>query len=90
MIDEETELTRLEAGEKVILYHHKILSVAVEDLEADVFQEEMRKALVGQVCSSPASRTEFFDHGITLRNRYLDRNERLISEVDLSASDSDS
>lgn len=89
MIDPETELLPVQSAEGLLVYNYRLVGYSAAQLDAAKFAAGARRRVVQGACTTPQTREDFLDKGVTLRYAYFDRDRRPIAAVDVKPSDCD-
>lgn len=90
MVDRHTELMTTIGMPNTFVYQYRIHNVSVDDLtpakitELEQFQ---RKQILNLACTTPETRNNLLDRGVTLRYQYADANDRAFARVDIKTAD---
>jgi len=86
MVDPDTELTSVQASDRLLTYNHRLVNLRAEDLEPS-FLETLRPGVLGTVCSSRSLRDAFLEPGVTLRWTYSDRDGQFLVAIEVAPRD---
>lgn len=86
MIDRDTELTKVDAGKALLIYHHRLVNV--EHALFERYQIEiLNNAVKRQVCASAVTRQNYLDKGVRVRMTYADKKGQPLTSVIVSSAD---
>ena len=89
MVDSETELMNTVGLDGVVVYNYRLVNTLKDDVKPDVFVESLRPQVVQQACTTPATREDLLQDGITMRFVYHDRDKSYLASLDVSIDDCD-
>ncbi len=87
MIDDQTELVKLEGLEGVLVYHYRLTKVLPGQISDEILLQRVRPAIAANACSHDESRERFLDNGVAIRHAYSDARGGAIVAFDISADD---
>lgn len=87
MIDEQTELVKLEGIEGILVYHYRLPTIKPDQITSAYLIEQLRPSVTNNTCSITDTRENFLDKGVTLRYIYKDLNNGEIAQFDVAVSD---
>jgi len=87
MIDDQTELVKLEGLEGVLVYHYRLTEVMPGQISSETLVQRLSPMISANTCADPESRERFLENGIDIRHVYSDSQNGMIGEFDVSASD---
>jgi hypothetical protein len=87
MIDEQTELVRVEGLDGVLVHHLRLKQVGAGRISGEILAARMRPAISAKACADSESRERFLENGVILRYAYAERDGTPIAEVEVSAED---
>lgn len=87
MIDEQTELVKLEGLEGVLVYHYRLTEVVPGQLSSETLVQRLSPMISANTCADPESRERFLENGVAIRYVYSDSQNGMIGEFDVSVSD---
>jgi hypothetical protein len=87
MIDEQTELVKLEGLEGVLVYHYRLPEVHLGQISGETFVRRLGPVVSANTCGNSESRERFLENGVTLRHVYSDSQSVKIGEFDVTLSD---
>ena len=87
MIDDQTELVKLQGLEGVLVYHYRLTKIAPGQISRETLVERLRPTISANACAHPESGERFLDNDIALRYAYSDAEGGTIGAFDVSAND---
>lgn len=87
MVDDQTELFKLDALEGVLVYHYRLAKVPPGQISAEVIVEQLRPTVTSNTCAAKETRDRFLENGVVLRYVYNDSMNGKIGEFDVVAAD---
>lgn len=87
MIDEQTELVKLEGLEGILVYHYRLPTIQPGQLTSAYLIKQLRPSVTDNTCAIPETRDNFINKGVTLRYLYKDLNNGEIAQFDIAESD---
>ena len=87
MIDEQTELVKLEGLEGVLVYHYRLTEVVPGQISSETLVQRLSPMISANTCADPESREQFLENGVSIRHVYSDSQNGMIGEFDVSVSD---
>jgi hypothetical protein len=87
MIDDQTELVKLEGLEGVLVYHYRLKTVSPGQISGESLVQRLRPTISANACAHEDSRERFLENGVALRYAYSDAQGGTIAEFDVSADD---
>ncbi len=87
MIDEQTELVKLEGIEGILVYHYRLPTIKPGQITSTYLIEQLSPSVTSNTCSIAETRENFLDKGVTLRYIYNDLNNGEIARFDIEVSD---
>jgi hypothetical protein len=86
-IDDETELTSVQAQGRVFVYHYQLSKLAATDLNTQAFADKQRQTLVHSLCNNPDTFAGMLQRGVTMRYSYADKNRAPLTSIDVILAD---
>ena len=86
-IDAETELTRTEAQQALLIYNYRLVNVESGQIEASKIDTEVKPKITKTACAEPSIKDTFFKNHVTLRYTYHDKDGGMIGSVDVKPAD---
>jgi hypothetical protein len=87
MMDDQTELVKLQGLEGVLVYHYRLTKIAPGQISRETLVERLRPTISANACAHDESRERFLDNDIALRYAYSDAEGGTIGAFDVSAND---
>ena len=87
VIDEHTELVRVEGLKGVLVYHYRLTQVSSGQVSGETLVQRLRAAVSANACADSESRERFLGNGVVLRYAYSDAENNSIGHFDVSAED---
>ncbi len=87
MIDDQTELVKLEGLEGVLVYHYRLTKIPPGQISAEVLVGQLRPVVTSNTCAVKETRDRFLENGVVLRYVYNDSMNGKIGEFDIVAAD---
>ena len=87
MIDEQTELVKLEGLEGVLVYHYRLTEVVPGQISSETLVQRLSPIISANTWADPESRERFLENGVAIRYVYSDSQNGMIGEFDVSISD---
>ena len=87
MVDEQTELLKLDGLEGVLVYHYRLTKIPPGQISAGDLIERLRPAVATDTCAATETRERFLENGVTLRYVYNDSQNGEIGQFDIAAAD---
>lgn len=87
IFDEQTELVKLEGLEGILVYHYRLPKIKPGQITSSYLIEQLRPSVTDNACSTPETRENFINKGVTLRYLYKDFNDDEIAQIDIAESD---
>jgi hypothetical protein len=87
MIDEDTQLASVGAEPGAIVYHNRLVRVALSAIPVDRLEALARPAVIERACTHPRTRQDLLDRGITMRYEYVDKDGQFVMAFDVTAAD---
>jgi hypothetical protein len=86
MVDQNTELMHVGAGEHgVIVYHYRLLNLDAWKENPRDLVDRLRPDVVTRVCATPATSDGLLRRGVKMRFAYVDRHRYQIAAFDVSS-----
>lgn len=85
MVDEQTELLKLDGLEGVLVYHFRLPKVQPGQITEEHFLERLRPVVTNNACANAELRESFLDNGVSLRYIYADSQDGEIAQFDVTA-----
>jgi len=85
MLDEQTELMKLDGLEGVLVYHFRLPNVQPGQITETHFHERLRPVVTKNICTNQELREKFLDNGVVLRYIYADSQAGKIAQFDVTA-----
>lgn len=85
MVDEQTELLKLDGLEGVLVYHFRLPKVQPGQISEKLFLEQFRPVVTNNACANVELRERFLDNGVALRYIYSDSQDAEIAQFDVTA-----
>jgi hypothetical protein len=67
MMDDQTELVKLQGLEGVLVYHYRLTKIAPGQISRETLVERLRPTISANACAHDESRERFLDNDIALR-----------------------
>lgn len=83
MVDEQTELLKLDGLEGVLVYHFRFPKVQPGQITEEYLLERLRPIVINKACTNEDLRERFLDRGVTLRYIYADSQDSEIAQFDV-------
>ncbi len=87
MIDSVTELSRVRAEGRAIVYEYRLIGIDTLGISPDQIRMLAHAGAAKQSCANPRTRGEFLDRGVVMRYKYFGGNRQLITTFDVTAAD---
>ena len=90
MIEAQTELVSVAVLPNTYVYNNRLVDVEQRDIPSSMLQQlvvETRPAMVSFACSTPETRRDFLDRGVTMSYRYYDKNMTYLMTIDITPPD---
>ncbi len=87
MVDDQTELVKVEGLEGVLVYYYRLPNITPGQLSETYLIEQLRPDVTNQSCTIPDTRERFLENGVTLRYIYSDKYSSEIAQFDVKISD---
>jgi hypothetical protein len=87
MLDDQTELFKLDGLEGILVYHHRLTKVPPGQISVEVLLERVRPVVTSNTCADKDTRDRFLENGVVLRYVYNDSMNGKIGEFDIVAAD---
>lgn len=87
MVDAETELMNAHALDGVIGYNYRMVNFEANELDPQIFIDQVRPATVNSVCTTPETRDSFLKNDITMRYTYYGRSREFVVSFDVTRAD---
>jgi hypothetical protein len=84
MLDSDTELTTVGAGDGVLTYHYRLVHVGISDLDPDELVAELKPATLARACVNPQTRDGLLGQGVTMRFMYVDKHDVHVASFDVT------
>jgi len=84
MIDDQTELVKLEGLEGVLVYHHRLAKVFSGQISGETLVRRLRPLVTSHVCATDEVRKPLLDQGVVIRYVYGDPQGNVVAEFDVS------
>jgi len=86
MVDKETQLEAVGAAESEIIYSYRLINVETDSsLQSRIVS--MKQGMINRNCSTPETRDNLLNKGITMKYDYYDKNRMHITSVEIKPSD---
>jgi hypothetical protein len=83
MVDEQTELSKLDALEGVLVYYYRLPKVQPGQITEKYFQEQICPIVTKNACTNEELRKKFLNKGVVLRYIYIDSQGGEIAQFDV-------
>jgi hypothetical protein len=80
MVDKETELRNVTAGERTIIYNYTLVNYAAEQLNKDKFLATMKDRIESQACQNEKMKI-FWENGVSAQYTYAGNNSRQVGKI---------
>ena len=87
MVDSVTELTRVRAEGRAIVYEYRLVGIDTLAISPDQLRMLVHAGAAKQSCANAQTRGEFLDRGVVMRYKYFGGNRQLITTFDVTAAD---
>ena len=87
MVDEQTELVRLDGLEGVLVYRYRLTKLSPGQISEEDLVERLRPVVASNVCADTETRERFLENGVVLRYVYNDSANGKIGQFDVVAAD---
>jgi len=87
MVDEQTELVKLEGLEGVLVYHYRLTKALPEPISGEILVQRLGPLISANTCADSETRKRFLENGVTIRHVYTDSQRGKIGELDVALSD---
>jgi hypothetical protein len=84
IVDKETELVNVLGLEATIVYNYRLVNADASEVDASAFIGQMQPTVSKAACSSPQTRDDFLEKGITMRYSYADQDRVHIASFDVT------
>jgi hypothetical protein len=88
-VDDQTELVKLDGLEGVLVYYYRLPNIIQGQLSENYLIEQLRPIIINQTCTTPDTREDFLENGVTLRYIYNAKDSSEIAQFDVKISDCD-
>ena len=86
MVDSDTKLERASSEGKTLIYHYTLVNYAADELNAQIFEENMMPNLLQQSCTTPSLRS-LVDKGGTVTFQYNGKDQKNVSSMEIRQAD---
>lgn len=87
MIDDQTELVKLEGLEGVLVYHYRLTAISPGQISGETLVQRLRPTISANACAHEDTRKRFLENGVAIRYAYSDARGGAIGDFDVSAND---
>ncbi len=87
MVDDQTELVKLDGLEGVLVYYYRLPNITQGQLSETYLIEQLRPIVINSNCTAPEVRENFLENGVTVRHIYNDKGSSEIAQFDVKMSD---
>ena len=88
VVDAETELTRVEGLEGVLVYHYRLVNHSAAQLNGADLRDDLQPNVVTAICGKPEPR-KLLDQGVAFRYMYADKDMVPVTQIDVTIADCD-
>jgi len=86
MVDADTKLERASSEGKTLIYHYTLVNYAADELNAQIFEENMMPNLLQQSCTTPSLRS-LVDKGGSVTFQYNGKDQKSVSSMNIRQAD---
>ena len=87
MVDNETQLEAIGAAHNTIIYSYKLVNMENSDNSLQGKIAAMKEGMVNRNCTTPETRDNLLEKGVTMKYDYFDKNRSHIIGIEIKHSD---
>jgi hypothetical protein len=87
MIDKDTELVATVGLPDMFVYNYRLVNHAAQDLDPKKINELMKPGIINSACTTPETREQFLQKGLSLRYSYADKDRQHVTSIDVTPQD---
>jgi hypothetical protein len=87
MIDKDTELVATVGLPDMFVYNYRLVNHVVQDLDPQKIKELMKPGIINSACTTPETREQFLQKGVSLRYSYADKDRQHVTSIDVTPQD---